>query len=67
MTCGPLLLGGPQAAEVSHRQGASAANRDEGAGFHGRPLVNLSDADRASVAGRGCAQERSRPVYRLAA
>lgn len=42
-----------------------AATSDEGAFLIFRPLVNPSDADRASVAGRGCAQERSRPVYRV--
>lgn len=40
-----------------------AANGDEGAELLGRPLVNLSAATRASFAGRGCAQERSRPAY----
>jgi len=45
-----------------------ADNHDEGAFLIFRPLVTIpSEADRASVAGRGCAQERSRPAHRIAA
>jgi hypothetical protein len=51
------------------RQGfVAVAKGDEGESL-GRlaPSSILSDAERASVAGRGCAQERSRPVHRIAA
>lgn len=56
-------------ATATFRQGfVTVANGDEGES-RGRlaPSSTSSDAERASVAGRGGQQERSRPVHRIAA